>query len=1008
VIFAHPPVDGFALAHFDDWIELVVVHELAHIHHLDVTGLPGRVLRGLFGRVPAPWPFFPGQGSPGWVREGLATWYESSLTAAGRTEGAYLDMILRAAALEDDLDSIDRASGRSPIWPGGQRAYAYGSHFFDWLLARHGEERMAEFVRAVGSQWIPYRLNSAARSAFGVSFGESWETWRGERVAEARAVAAATRARGPVSVLEPLTEGARLALHGRVGPDGTLAYARNDGRSDSQLRFRTGVSAETSETSPPAARPGAAAPAEATERGVRTNGLATFDWVPASAEGRGPSVVATQFEVVDEYRVRSDLYLISPSGETRRLTHRQRVEQPSTTPDGTHAWAVQAVPGTTRLVRVSLASGDIETLPALPAPEAASAPAPEAASASAPEAASAAAPTPSDGRSTHGTAWHWGFPAVSPDGRRVAAIRWVAGRGADLVVLDARDGSLVAEVTRDAALELAPAWAPDGTLLWVSDRTGIPNLYATAIDPERGMPGPVRQVTDVATGVAFPSVDPVGRWIVLSHYGADGWDLARLPYDPATWADPLPPEPALQRTAAHDARESARQRAEGGAAPAGSEPLADSAQPHEPAQQPAPTQQTDPALDPATAPVRPYRAWHTLRPRFWEPIASSGVSAGGREVLGPFLGLSTTADDAVQRHSLSLTAALSTTDARAEGRAAYTFRGLGRPLLGLSADQNWDAGGPLFVERDEDEAPDPVVDTLYLRERERRVGADVTLRHTRFRRAWALALGGGMAWEDRTLLDARLEPSTRYTLGRPTARLGDLRLTLSTSSARAHEYSFSPEAGWSMLARVRSRREFDVPDSLSGRAGGDRAFDEALGWVRAYQSLGGPGFADHVFAIQIAGGAARGPGADAFHFDAGGSSGQAERISGRALLGGRTLLFPIRGYADGQRSGRYAWSGGVEWRFPLALVNRGWGLFPLHLDRVHGALFADAGNAWGPELDLPGYHRPRGATLVGVGAELRTELLTFYTLPMTVRVGFAQPLVEGDGGRVYVRLGPSF
>ena len=37
-----------------DWIEMVVTHELSHIFHLDVTSGFGRLIRTIFGRVPAP------------------------------------------------------------------------------------------------------------------------------------------------------------------------------------------------------------------------------------------------------------------------------------------------------------------------------------------------------------------------------------------------------------------------------------------------------------------------------------------------------------------------------------------------------------------------------------------------------------------------------------------------------------------------------------------------------------------------------------------------------------------------------------------------------------------------------------------------------------------------------------------------------------------------------------------------------------------------------------------
>jgi outer membrane protein assembly factor BamA len=207
---------------------------------------------------------------------------------------------------------------------------------------------------------------------------------------------------------------------------------------------------------------------------------------------------------------------------------------------------------------------------------------------------------------------------------------------------------------------------------------------------------------------------------------------------------------------------------------------------------------------------------------------------------------------------------------------------------------------------------------------------------------------------------------------------------------------------------VRRRTELAVPDSLAGRPGGDRSFDEAVARARVYGSFRGPGFADHVLALELAGGAARGAGADAFHFDVGGASGVREPFTGYGLFGGGPLLFPVRGYVDGDRSGRYAWTASAEWRFPLALVNRGAGLVPLHLDRLHGALFVDAGNAWGPELGQPGYDRPRERALVGSGGELRADFLTLFTIPLAIRVGAAAPLVDGDGVRVYVRFGSVF
>src|SRR5690606_22578439 len=177
-IFARPPADELGLGYLDDWLELVLTHEIAHVVHLDHTasGL-GRLLRAVFGRVPGRWPFFPGFGTPRWLIEGLATWFESDLTASGRLQGTFHEMQLRTAVIEDRFEGIDQASALSPVWPAGNRSYAYGSLFFDHLMARHGEDSMADFAEAVAGQWIPYRMNAAGRSAFGQSLSDAWREW---------------------------------------------------------------------------------------------------------------------------------------------------------------------------------------------------------------------------------------------------------------------------------------------------------------------------------------------------------------------------------------------------------------------------------------------------------------------------------------------------------------------------------------------------------------------------------------------------------------------------------------------------------------------------------------------------------------------------------------------------------------------------------------------------------------------------------------------------------------
>ncbi|MCX5762169.1 MAG: hypothetical protein NTW72_11835, partial [Gemmatimonadetes bacterium] len=52
VVFARPPVDDRTLRFRDDWLDLVIQHELVHVFHLDLTRGWWRVAQGVFGRQP--------------------------------------------------------------------------------------------------------------------------------------------------------------------------------------------------------------------------------------------------------------------------------------------------------------------------------------------------------------------------------------------------------------------------------------------------------------------------------------------------------------------------------------------------------------------------------------------------------------------------------------------------------------------------------------------------------------------------------------------------------------------------------------------------------------------------------------------------------------------------------------------------------------------------------------------------------------------------------------------
>ncbi len=128
-------------------------------------------------------------------------------------------------------------------------------------------------------------------------------------------------------------------------------------------------------------------------------------------------------------------------------------------------------------------------------------------------------------------------PRLNPDASRLAWLSWshpnMPWDGCELWVADlAGDGSLAGpQRVAGAAAEsiFQPEWSPDGTLYFVSDRTGWWNLYRWTggrIEPlcdmhaEFGMP---QWVLGMST-YGFESADR----IICTYHGANGWRLASV------------------------------------------------------------------------------------------------------------------------------------------------------------------------------------------------------------------------------------------------------------------------------------------------------------------------------------------------------------------------------------------------------------------------------------------------------------------------------------------------
>ncbi|MCR4403769.1 MAG: hypothetical protein NUW06_00455 [Candidatus Acetothermia bacterium] len=110
---------------------------------------------------------------------------------------------------------------------------------------------------------------------------------------------------------------------------------------------------------------------------------------------------------------------------------------------------------------------------------------------------------------------------------------------------------------------------------------------------------------------------------------------------------------------------------------------------------------------------------------------------------------------------------------------------------------------------------------------------------------------------------------------------------------------------------------------------------------------------------------------------------------GNFALGGTSGQFLLRGQPDGVLEGSLIAGTSIEYRFPLLSLEKGWGLRPLFLDDLRGALFADAG--------LAGDRLPTLAELkAGYGLELQLLFTTGFGVPQALSLGVAYGLGQPE------------
>lgn len=212
IFYAEPPGPDEQLGAFGHWIDLLSVHETAHlVHMLRPTRNPvGRLLeRSVVPLNPIT------LRAPRWVLEGYATVIEGRLTGAGRPTSTIRALILRRWAESGRLPTYGQLNSDQRFL-GMSMAYLLGSAYLEWLERRTSPQSLRNLWARMTA-----RQRRSFDAAFAGVFGDSPDRLYGQFVAELTASAMTLQRASALHEGTLFQETPRASGEPAVSPDGT-------------------------------------------------------------------------------------------------------------------------------------------------------------------------------------------------------------------------------------------------------------------------------------------------------------------------------------------------------------------------------------------------------------------------------------------------------------------------------------------------------------------------------------------------------------------------------------------------------------------------------------------------------------------------------------------------------------------------------------------------------------------------------------------------------------------
>jgi hypothetical protein len=333
-LFVAAPISPWMGARYENWLEILLVHELTHYVHLKSEKGFMASLSFLFGdAVKGGNALF----LSGWMIEGITTNTETMFTEGGRGRNPFFEVYYKAPLLEDHFFTFDQTEYSSAYPPAG-RIYVAGFVFVRFLMRKFG----TDVFQRINDEYVKFPFFGPWRAIREVTGSNAEELFE-QMKQELRSVYEQDRMLPQGELITP-EEIADYALPA-VTEKGWFMYRSSPYKHSAVIRFDPVSKEET----------------------VLFETILADDY-SITADKNGEIIVFAALDYTQNPRlmdseVVSDLYSYrTATEELNRLTYGAHLYHPALSEEGASLIAVQRTGSYSRLVEVDPVTGQIDLL----------------------------------------------------------------------------------------------------------------------------------------------------------------------------------------------------------------------------------------------------------------------------------------------------------------------------------------------------------------------------------------------------------------------------------------------------------------------------------------------------------------------------------------------------------------------------------------------------------------------------------------------------------------------